>query len=481
MMNMKPNIPYNEMLIYKIHVRGYTMLYDSNFAHGGAVKCLAHRGTIIALHDMIPYWKELGVTSIECMPLYDFRDFPTNFWGYTDGDYFKVKADYCAGYSPEQELRDFVNALHRAGLECLLDFYFPKECAPELVLKVLQFWSKEYAIDGFVLLGEGVNFEVLAKEESLAEVKLLGLHEYNPQFQHAMRRFLRGDWGMIPAFVHFQKEKSIHYVANHDGFTLADMLTYEHRQNYANGEDNFDGSHENFCWNCGVEGTTTQVEILKLREQQMRNAMMLLLLSQGTALIYGGDEFGNTQKGNNNAYCQDNEIGWTDWSRAEEYADFRKFVQDLIAFRKRHPILSLPRRVTGADPQGLGYPEISYHSDKAWYADMSVRSRAIGVLYCGLYAKREDGTSDDFIYILYNMNEQAKDFALPRLPKGKKWYLAADSGRESKDAVAELGQEESLEQLGLDLRTEKAATGRYLCVNARTIRILIGRHDKRMN
>ena len=445
-----------------------------------------NKGTFLGLQDKISYWKELGVTTIELMPTYDFDDFPANYWGYTRGDYFSPKAEFCETENPEREVKDFIAALHETGLECLMDFYFPEACAPELVLEVLQFWRKEYNIDGFVVSGAGVRFDFLAKDEVLAETKLMcpgydmnqiyknkppkvkHLAEYNTNFQNCMRRFLRGDREQIPGVIYFLKENpethgKIQYMANHDGFTLADMVSYDYRHNEANGEDNLDGNRENYSWNCGVEGPTRRKAILDLRKRQMRNAMMLLMLSQGTPLIYAGDEFGNSQKGNNNPYCQDNEVGWTNWMKAKGNADFTKFVKDLIQFRKNHPILHMPREIKGSDAKGFGYPEVSYHSGKAWYADMTPASRHVGVLYCGFYAQKEDGTADDFIYIMYNMNEQPKDFALPRLPKGMKWYLAADSGRDTENAILQDGKEERL------------ADAKYYKADGRSIVVLLGK------
>ncbi len=476
MWEVKNYIPYNEMIIYKLHVRGYTM------QRGSKVK---NKGTFLGLQEKISYWKELGITTIELMPAYDFDNFPSNYWGYTSGDYFSPKPEYCATEQPEQEVKDFVLALHAAGLECLMDFYFPEACAPEFVLEVLQFWKKEYDIDGFFVSGGSVRFDFLANDKILADTKLLGagcdwnqicrkaqkvkrLAEYNASFQNGMRRFLRGDREQIQDVLYFQKENpethgKIQYMANHDGFTLADMVSYDYRHNEENGEDNLDGVRENFSWNCGVEGSTRRKEIINLRKRQMRNAMMLLLLSQGTPLILAGDEFGNSQKGNNNPYCQDNEIGWTDWTKAKGNEVFTKFVKDLVQFRKLHPILHMPREMKGADAKGYGYPEVSYHSEKAWYADLTPASRYVGVLYCGFYAEKEDKTKDDFIYILYNMNEQPKDFALPKLPKEMKWYLAADSGRDAKEAFLSEGQEELLE------------TAKYYTVDGRSIVVLLGK------
>lgn len=488
-------IPYEDMIVYKVHVRGYTMQKNSR---------VRKKGTFLGLQEKIPYWKELGVTSIELMPAYDFEEYPRkqekrskyqapdlepdklNYWGYTKGYYFAPKASYCAGKYAEQEVKDFVSKLHQEGMECLMDFYFPQEIPPSLVLEVLRFWKIEYKMDGFVLLGEGAWIELIARDEILADSKLIcpgydmnhlcggegpklrRMGEYNSGFQDVMRRFLKGDEEQVNSFQFFAKQNPsthgvIHYLANHDGFTLADLVSYDYRHNEENGENNRDGSSYNYSWNCGVEGDSKKTAVLELRKKQMRNSVLLLMLSQGTPLIYGGDEFGNSQKGNNNAYCQDNEIGWVDWSKSKKFAGFTKFVQDVIRFRQAHPILHMPYELRPTDYKSLGWPEISYHSERAWFSDTESSSRQTGILYCGPYAENENGTADDFIYIVYNMYWTEKTFALPDLPEGMKWHLAVDSGRKSEEAVLPLGEEE--------LVPEKKS----LKVKGRTILVLLGK------
>ena len=487
-------VPYEEMILYKVHVRGYTMQKNSR---------VRRKGTFQGLCEKISYWKQLGVTSIELMPAYDFEEFPLqekksryltvenedaklNYWGYTKGRYFAPKPSYCAGKYPELEVKEFITKLHEEGMECLMDFCFPSEIEPALAVEILQFWKMEYQIDGFFLMGEGAWLELIARDDVLADCKLIcpgydmnrlyrmqhskkrRLGECNPGFQNTMRRFLKGDEGQVQDVLTFSKKNAvshgnIQYMANHDGFTLADLVSYDYRHNEANGENNQDGSSCNFSWNCGAEGETRKTAILELRKQQMRNAMMLLMLSQGTPLIYGGDEMGNSQNGNNNAYCQDNEIGWIDWSKARKYADFTTFIQNLIAFRKEHPILHMPYELRATDYKSLGWPEISYHSAKAWFVDRESTCRQAGIMYCGSYAKKTDETTDDFIYVLYNMYWSEREIALPDLPEGKKWYLAADSGKKSEEAISRPGEE------------TKVTGKKSLKVLGRTILILIGK------
>lgn len=488
-------VPFDQMILYKVHVRGYTM--DKN----SGVK---NKGTFHGLMEKISYWKQLGITSIELMPSYEFTEYSVekkqrrvcvcpeqemervNFWGYTDGFYFAPKAAFCADENSEKEVKAFVKALHQEGMECIMDFYFPERTSVDLIREVLRFWKMEYGIDGFVLLGPGVGMEYLIQDGILAGTKLFApgrdfekttgeklqkikrLAQYDSDYQNTVRRFLRGDEDLTGTFAYFQHSNpaacgSVHYLANHDGFTLADVFCYNEHHNEENGERNRDGSLENYSWNCGAEGATQVKKILKMRENQLKNAMMALILGQSIPLIYGGDEFGNSQNGNNNAYCQDNEIGWVNWSKVDEYSGFTKMIQDLLQFRKNHPILHMPQELRRTDYRALGWPDLSYHSDRAWYGNTEKSSKLLGVLYCGLYAKRETGKEDDFIYVVYNMHNVEKEAALPDLPKDKCWYLAADSERKMEEVV-------SLEGTEKPMKKEKKFT-----VHARTVTVLIGK------
>lgn len=488
-------ISFEDMVIYKVHVRGYTMQKNSK---------VKKKGTFRGLQEKIPYFRELGITSLELMPAYEFQEYPLrqekaaryqpaspapeklNYWGYAPGDYFAPKTSYCAGKDPGREVKDLVEALHEAGMECLMDFYFPGEIRPDLTLQVLRFWRREYRVDGFVLLGDGVRMEYLAKDPMLADVKFFcpgcdirqiygnrlpqkkQIGEYNCGFQDAMRRFLKGDEDQINSFQYYVKKNpagcgTIQYMANHDGFTLADLVSYDYRHNEENGESNRDGTGYNYSWNCGAEGPTRRTAILELRRRQMRNAVLLLMLSQGTPLLLGGDEFGNSQGGNNNAYCQDNATGWTDWSSARKFAGFTEFVKSVIRFRKAHPILHMPCELRATDYRSLGWPEISFHSERAWYANQENTCREIGVLYCGAYARKEDGSPDDFLYVIYNMHWSDHVFALPDLPEELRWHLAVDSGKKDEEAVCAAGEE-------IPLKEKKS-----LKVGPRRILVLIGK------
>lgn len=458
-----PAVPYEDMVLYKVHVRGYTKQY----------KLPAKiKGTFRGLMEMIPYWKELGINAVELMPAYEFPEARkeaentgmvsrkndlerVNYWGYLPGCYLAVKRSYCAGKVPENEFRDLVKALHRAGMECIMEMYFPKGISTVMVQRVLWFWKMYYHVDGFHLVGEGVPSEGMDCGGILAETKLFFQNvsedysheggkagrypaEYNHSFMQDMRRFLKSDEDMLgSAEYHIRHNPAtfgtVNFMACQDGFTLADAVSYNYKHNEANGQDNQDGNSYNYSWNCGVEGPSRKTAIRQLRIRQMANAFLMVMLSQGTPMIYGGDEFGNSQDGNNNAWCQDNATGWTDWRCLKKNEKLYTFVKKAIAFRKDHPILHMPAELKGTDYLAVGFPDISFHGERAWYLSYENTSRLLGVMYCGLYAEKSAGTPDDFIYVAYNFHWENRALALPNLPEGMKWEKIADTAAISAD------------------------------------------------
>ena len=218
---------------------------------------------------------------------------------------------------------------------------------------------------------------------------------------------------------HSEKEGIFNYIADQTGFTLNDLVSYDAKHNEENGENNQDGPDYNFSWNCGAEGPSRKRAVTELRKHQIRNAFFLVLLAQGTPCILAGDEFGNTQKGNNNVYCQDNPTGWTDWRGLEKKKDLYEFVKKLIAFRKNHPILIPEREVQGIDLSCCGVPDVSYHGEEAWQVPGEVSSRQLGVYYSGAQTKSAD------CYVAYNMHWLTHTFALPALPKEYGWDVKA--------------------------------------------------------
>lgn len=493
-------IPYTETVLYKTHVRGFTKQRDSH---------VKKKGTFAGVEEKIDYLKSLGVTAVEFMPVYEFCEFPekceegeswkkkpgsetqetsqqrVNYWGYGPALYFAPKAAFCHSDAPVQEFAGLVDRLHGAGLECILEFYFEPEHAPGFVLDVLHYWQRTFRVDGFHLLGSGAWAEAAARDALLKKTKLIflgmdtqqlygnakrpyyrNLGEHNLGFQSDMRRFLKGDDGSLEGALYRMRRNPeqcavINFFADHDGFTMADMVAYEQKHNDANGEENRDGSDWNYTWNCGTEGPTRRHRVLALRERQLRNAWLMLMTSQGTPMIYGGDEFCNSNGGNNNPYCQDNETGWLCWKETKESRRMLEFVRQCVAFRRKHPVLHMEKEPKLVDYKAFGCPDLSYHSQRAWYGDTGYAVRCAGAMYCGAYAADQNRQGDVFIYIAYNMHWEEHALALPTLPRRRVWSLAADTGRE--ECFCAEGEEQPL------------ADQRRLVVPPRTVMILTGR------
>lgn len=473
-----PDIPYHEMVLYKLHVRGYTKQQK-----------LPNRkkGTFAGLQEMIPYWKELGINAVELMPAYEFQELASgirgnglitekrsegkvNYWGYQGGWYFAPKRSYCATKEPEKEFRDMIKAMHKAGIQCIMEFYFPGGTNPLMVLQAAWFWKTYYHVDGFHFVGDGVPVELLAKDHILYGTKKLfqsvpdymetdGMTaEYQGGFQQDMRRYLKSDEGMIPAAeYHIRHVRpfggNINYMASQDGFTLYDTVAYNYRHNEANGEGNQDGSGYNYSWNCGIEGPTRKLAIKRMREQQIKNAFLMLLLSQGTPMLYAGDEFGNSQEGNNNAWCQDNPSGWTDWKALRKNPKIFSFVKAAVAFRKEHPVLHMENEPKGVDYLAKGFPDMSFHGERAWYLNQENTCRLMGVMYCGAYAEKADGTEDDFLYVGYNFHWENRTIALPNLPEGMTWKKVADTSDTGEESFFRESAESYEKNIGISPRS----------------------------
>ena len=404
-------IPEEDVIAYSLHVRGFTRHSSSK---------VKKKGTFRGVMEKLPYLKELGINQIQCMPVYEFeeRGRKVNYWGYGEGFFFAPKASYAANHDAQKELKELVKTCHREGIEVVLDFPFTAQTRFQIVEDCLRYYVMEYHIDGFLLNPYQVPVEFLRRDPVLSGTKLLIKDE---SFQNTMRRFLKGDEGMIASVAEqFRRKTSVsgscNYITNHTGFTLEDLVSYDAKHNEANGEQNQDGPDYNYSWNCGVEGKTRKKQIVKLRQGQKRNAMFLLMTAQGTPCLLAGDEFGNSQGGNNNVYCQDNETGWVDWSRLEREKSFFHYVKELIAFRKKHGILHQKEALTGTDRSGSGIPDISYHGEAAWQIQQEASSRQLGILYSGSPKKESN------CFLVYNMHWIAHSFALPALPKDQAWY-----------------------------------------------------------
>ena len=337
----------------------------------------------------------------------------------------------------------------------------------QFIMDCLRYWVVEYRVDGFrfdlaSILSRDQNgapmdnpplLENMAFDQILSGVKLIaeawdagGLYqvgtfpswnrwaEWNGRYRDDMRRFLKGDDGMAPAAVARMtgsrdiydplvrgQSASVNFLTCHDGFTLYDLYAYNMKHNEANGWNNTDGDNNGNSWNCGCEGDAQDAQVEALRRRMIKNAFAALLCSRGPAMFYAGDEFCNTQHGNNNAYCQDNEISWLDWSRKEKYADVYAFAQFMIRFRKEHPVLRKPTR-----PAACGFADISYHHGRAWNADCGNNARLIGLLYAG----QDDAGADDLVFVGVNTYWEKLGTSFPDAPSGKRWMLVADTARE---------------------------------------------------
>lgn len=483
-------IPYENSILYCLNVRAFTKHKSSG---------ISHKGTFLGIVEKIPHLKELGITAVELMPVYEYEEIETprnlpleekcNCWGYKQGFYFAPKVAFSSNKDVITEFKDMVKELHKNGIEVILQFYFPNSVKMGLILDAVKYWVLEYHIDGVHLKGERIPLQGIATEPLLTDTKLFyydfpyeqiyeenecpsyrNLASYKDDYMYTARRFLKGDDGMVGDFLERQrlnpsKHGVINYVTNYYGFTLADMVSYEQKHNEANGEKNMDGNDYNLTWNCGVEGVTRKKQVLELRKRQMKNILTMLFFAQGTPLLYSGDELGNTRFGNNNPYCQDNETGWVKWNMNTQTKEVFAYLKKLITLRKAHPILHAPQELKILDYIGCGYPDLSYHGEDAWRPDLSNYSRFAGAMYCGSYAKKTQEEEDDFFYVAYNMHWLNHTFALPKLPKGMKWYLVADTGMAQLMDTAKVPDGKVQEQLHIE-------------VEARTIQIYQSKQEE---
>jgi isoamylase len=521
-----PRHPWSKTVIYETHVRGFTIHPSSG---------VEYPGTYRGLMEKIPYFKELGVTAVELMPVYEFNEHQVtgtnpqtgqplgNYWGYDPVAFFASKASYSSSGGVGQqklEFKEMVQAFHGAGIEVILDVVFNhtaegNEQGPTLcfrgidntifymladdkryykdyagtgntintnhpvvrdhILAALRYWMVEMHVDGFrfdlasvlgrdgtgKLLANAPLLERIAEDPILRDVRIIaeawdaaGAYEvgsfserrwaeWNGRYRDDVRRFWRGDDGMLGLFASricgsadiYTKsgkgpESSINFVTCHDGFTLNDLVSYCYKHNEANGENNHDGTDANFSENYGSEGETKDAGIETLRKCQIKNFLLTLLISRGVPMLLGGDEFRRTQGGNNNAYCQDNETSWHDWICLEQHREIFRFTRGMIAFRRAHPILSKEQFYTDAEihwfgPQG-GLPN---------WADPKQKQFA-----CLIH---EDDQCA--LCLMFNAGTDAVDFGLPPVLPGARWHLAVDTSREAPQDLFATGEEPLLE------------------------------------
>lgn len=471
------DIPFHKMILYRLHVRGYTRHSSSKVKAPGTFK---------GLEEKISYLKQLGINAVMLMPCYEFQECykenileqrggykpytknsseesTLNYWGYTKHScYFAPKASYAVNPKrPIEEFKRVIKKLHDNGIAVIMEMYFAYGTNQSLILDCLRHWVHVYGIDGFKINDEIVQKHVVAKDPYLARTKFFAtswnigdfyepydipdekqLGEYNDGFMVDARRFLKSDEGQVGAFINRMRKNPlqhgvVNYITNTNGFTLMDMVSYDQKHNEANGENNKDGTEYNYSWNCGWEGPVKKKYVTQLRLRQIKNALVMLFLSQGVPMLLAGDEFGNSQQGNNNAYCQDNEIGWVNWERQVMNQRILSFTKDLIQLRKSHPVFSPEKELRGMDYIACGYPDISFHGTKPWYPDLSNYSRVFGVMFYGKYAPLSMRQSDRTFYVAYNMHWEDHLFELPGLSKGRKWQVFLDTYEVLKNASGE--------------------------------------------
>lgn len=466
---------YGDSIFYKLNVRGFTRSRTSK------VKA---KGTFAGIMEKLDYIKQLGVTAIELMPAYEFDDVqrfsqlgehtllaryavdknhifdgghllnarsPVNFWGYTRGFYFAPKASYSSiaseGADYTTEFKDMVKLFHQNDIEVIMEFFFERE-RTHLIMDCIRYWVTEYHIDGAHVYCDDKSVHALASDPVLADTKIITVRwnggagsghmaSYNDDFQNVCRRYLKGDENMIGAFIGMQKNNpehcaNINYVTSNNGFTLYDLVSYDRKHNEMNGENNRDGENFNYSWNCGEEGATRKKRICDLRVKQMKNALIFLLLSSGTPLILAGDEFCNSQGGNNNPYCLDNETSWINWKETCRAQEILLWTRQLIMFRKQYGVLHMDRPLSVSNKMNCGYPELSYHGSNAWYADMENYNRHVGIMMVNEHVEHK---SDRLIYLAYNMHWERHDLALPKVEGKKGWKIVMCSGTDREEAV----------------------------------------------
>ena len=526
----------SDFVIYEMHVRGFTK-------HPSSGVPAAERGTFSGVIDKIPYLKQLGVTAVELMPVFQFDPGEGNYWGYMTLNFFSPHHEFSSETEPlkqRNEFRSMVKALHDADVEVILDVVYnhtaegshdgptysfkgidnssyymfsgdPKEpfanfsgtgntlnCSNRyvrrMILDSLRYWVTEMHVDGFrfdlasafarnadgsINWSDPPIFGEIRADPDLGSVRLIAepwdaggayqlgesfpgtrWFQWNGRYRDDVRRFVRGDPGMVPSMMFrlygsddlfpddrpyaYHPYQSVNYIASHDGFTLYDSVSYTKRRNWANGHRNTDGTAENLSSNCGYEGDDQVPDrVLALRRRQVKNFCCLLFLSNGTPMFRAGDEFLQTQRGNNNPYNQDNETTWLNWDRLEQNRDVFRFFSRMIAFRKAHPTLCRSR---------------FWRDDVCWFGaegdvDMSADSRHLA------YSLRGDSVGDDDLYIMINMGQRERIFTIQQ-GRPRDWKRVIDTGRKSPHDFCEPD------------RTVAVRSSRYR-VKARSIVVLI--------
>lgn len=534
------NYPLRFSVLYETHVKGFTKHSSS---------AVEHPGTYIGVTEKIPYLKDLGITSLELMPIQEFNEHEIprvnprtgeclrNYWGYSTVAFFAPKGSYAANKNPGgqvQEFKEMVKALHRAGIEVILDIVFNhtaegNELGPtfsfrgidntiyyildenkryyknfsgcgntlncnhpvvrSFILDCLRYWVVEMHVDGFrfdlgSILGRDQQgrlmenppmLERIAEDPVMRNTKIIaeawdagGAYqvgwfpggrwaEWNDRYRDDVRKYWRGDAlearhfatrlsGSSDLYLRDGRKPfhSINFITSHDGFTLRDLVCYTEKHNEENGEENRDGHGPNFSCNYGFEGPTNNPAIEKVRLRQMRNFICTLMISLGTPMILGGDELGRTQRGNNNAYCQDNEISWYDWSLLNQNRDFFRFVQEMLAFRLRHPVFLRPEFFSGIDGNYNAIPDITWFDEFGNNPDWLKIDKRLAYRLDGSKADTFADRDDNDFYIMFNAGKEECLFTIAEAPSGKKWFRVADTSLESPEDIVNPGLEQAI-------------------------------------
>ncbi len=475
---------WQERILYCVHVRGFTASRTSRSLARGTFRGLADKASylkklgingveLMPVYELRPeaLGKIVGepegmseeerektrkvteeVAAAAAQPQPPVKE---NYWNFGEGCYFAPKSAYAFSDTPQIEFRKMVETLHRNGIEVFLQLYFPDNVTIQTQLETARFYVTHYQIDGFHLKGNAAALQTIASDPMLSDTALFyydfpyeelqkedkenptvgkpsvqHLCEYTDSFQTLARRFVKSDNQVLREFIKsFVSVPSghgcVHYVTNYEGFTLADLVSYNWKHNEANGENNRDGCDNNWSWNCGVEGPCHKKDIRTLRTRQMRNLIALNLLAQGTPLLLAGDERCNSQGGNNNPYCQNNETGWLSWKETAGSRAIFSFTQRMIAFRKDHGVFRRKHPFGFNDPKAIGYPDISLHGSEAWKPDLSGYSHTVGILLPEAYD--EEAPRDSFLYIALNMHWHSQVLAIPKLSDGYRWQVVMDT------------------------------------------------------
>lgn len=538
------NYPLRFSVLYEAHVRGMNNHSSSRHPHAGT-----YRGVI----DSIPYLKDLGITSLELLPINEFdenentRTNPRtgealkNYWGYSTIAFFAPKATYSfnrEGAGPVKEFKEMVRELHKAGIEIILDIVFNHTAEGNehgitmsfrgfdnpiyymlednkryyrnysgcgntvncnhpvvrtLIIDCLRYWITEMHIDGFrfdlgSILGRDQNGRILenppmleriAEDPILRQTKIIaeawdagGAYqvgwfpggrwaEWNDRYRDDVRLFWRGDTGQVHHFatrltgssdLYLRDGRkpfhSINFITSHDGFTLNDLVSYNGKHNDENGEDNRDGSDHNISYNYGFEGATVNPLTEGIRNRQIKNMLLSLLVSLGTPMLLMGDEIRRTQGGNNNAYCQDNEISWMNWDNKHTHNDIFRFVRETIRFRKSHPAFLRPEFLTGKTESSHSAPDITWYDEGGNPADWSKMNQFLGYRLLGSQAHIISDCDDNDFFIMFNSSVKDITATICPAPKGKKWFRVIDTSYDSPYDILEPGCESLIQNQG---------------------------------